>query len=64
MEKVKKIKFDELHQGQFCKYRKQIYLIDADYCGVQLTGNKKGIIKGFCSELVTPIKVKIVEVKK
>jgi len=64
MKKVKKVRFNELDQGQFFRFRKQIYLVDSCPCGIQLTGRNAGNFgKVGNHNLVTPIKVKIVEVK-
>jgi len=66
VKRVKKVGFEDLEQGQFCKYRKQIYLTDdcLNPCSIQLTGRDAGGVNGLsANSLVTPIKVKIVEVK-
>ena len=68
MAKVKKVNPKRLKRGQFCKYRGQIYQRDEGYTLQQLTGKDKGKVVDTDyiddSEMdVTPIKVKIVEVK-
>ena len=66
---AKKINPKRLKRGQFCKYKGRIYQRDADYILQQLTGKDKGAIVDTDyiddGEMdVTPIKVKIVEVKQ
>lgn len=66
--KVKKIDPEKLKPGQFCKLQGKIYQMDFDGVLQQLTGRDKGGTKQAYNLhlndiLVTPIKVKIVEVK-